>query len=223
MSDSWNGLKYHVNSDQQYDVATRMLSSMSFNGNEKVLDIGCGTGKVTANIAQNIFPNGNVVGIDVSMSMLETAKQEYKYVNNLSFELIDATCMNFHEQFDVIVSFNTFHWIKNIKALFYNISKSLKPEGKLTSMFSIDDLTDRYSVGMPLIRELMVSSTWKHYFPSKETEWNNFGIAYYSEQLDLVNMKGTIEVKQLPDWIFETRDKYIEYFFHVTIKIEYPI
>jgi hypothetical protein len=66
-------------------------------------------------------------------------------------------------------------------------------------MFSIDDLTDRYSVGMPIIRELILSEKWYKYFPWKETDWNNFGINDYYDMMNKAGIEGSIEVKRIPD------------------------
>jgi trans-aconitate methyltransferase len=62
---TWDGEKYHQYSGQQYDTALRVLSYAQFNGNESVLDLGCGSGKVTADLGTYYFTKGSATGIDI--------------------------------------------------------------------------------------------------------------------------------------------------------------
>src|ERR1700733_8424118 len=105
---------YHHHSQQQWNVAYEALKKLEFQGNEQVLDIGCGTGKITANIAGRV-PNGSVLGLDISQGMTVFAQKIYPpFYNNLSF--LKADILNFvsspsPSKFDVICSFNSLHWI----------------------------------------------------------------------------------------------------------------
>ena len=79
---------YGANSKLQEEASIRFLNSHKFIGDESVLDIGCGTGRL-ANIIAERVPNGNVTGIDNSPAMIELAKQKHSK-SNLTFMLMDA-------------------------------------------------------------------------------------------------------------------------------------
>lgn len=76
------------------------------------MDIGCGDGKVTAEIAE-LLPGGSVMGIDISEELIRFTRKNFppeKYLN-IAFELMDARNMNFHSEFDVVFSNVTLHWV----------------------------------------------------------------------------------------------------------------
>ncbi|OMH40090.1 class I SAM-dependent methyltransferase [Desulfurobacterium indicum] len=89
-----------------------MIEKLSLKGNELVLDIGCGDGKITFEIARRV-PDGYVVGIDSSEEMIKLASKMFspsKYPN-LSFRFLDIQEMDFSGEFDVIFSNAALHWI----------------------------------------------------------------------------------------------------------------
>jgi trans-aconitate methyltransferase len=62
---TWNAADYHQSSLAQQQWAKELIAQLGLSGNERVLDIGCGDGRVTAEIARNL-PGGNVTGLDSS-------------------------------------------------------------------------------------------------------------------------------------------------------------
>ena len=75
--------------------------------------------------------------------MIDYARQKYAGLHNLDFELVDATDIQFYEnfesQFDVIVSFHALHWIEKHKTVLLGIKKSLKPQGKAFLRLTLKD------------------------------------------------------------------------------------
>ena|ERR1039457_6832372 len=67
-----------------------------------VLDVGCGTGPITAGIARIVGPEGWVLGIDRDGAQVGQARQEHAGVPNLSFEEEDALSMPFEGRFDIV-------------------------------------------------------------------------------------------------------------------------
>src|SRR3954469_23904612 len=67
-----------------------------------VLDVGCGTGAITAGIAKAVEPNGHALGVDRDEGLLEIARKEYMAFSNLQFQSGDATHLNFRAQFDIV-------------------------------------------------------------------------------------------------------------------------
>jgi trans-aconitate methyltransferase len=221
VENNWDGEKYHRNSGQQQDAAEKILSGLSFNGNEAVIDIGCGSGQVTSKLRSQFFKEGSVLGIDYCSSMIEKAKNEYQ-IPGLNFKVLDATQIEFHEQFDLATSFNCFHWIKDMQTAVTRIAKSLKPGGTLVAVFSIDSPIEPSLGGMKVIRELMQSARWGKYFASSETDWNNFGTQDYLEFLNNSGLEGDIKFQTLPDWIFPNREKFIEYLAMIPLNATIP-
>lgn len=100
---------------------------------DEVLDIGCGAGLTTRDAARAAAP-GRAVGVDVSASMLERARQLSKAerLDNVTFELGDAQVHRFDPaRFDLVISrFGTMFFSDPVLA-FANIASALRPRGRL--------------------------------------------------------------------------------------------
>ena len=74
--DRWDPIDYEKNSDFQYQSAMAELEQLAIQSNQKILDIGCGSGKITAALATRVQA-GKVTGLDLSRKMVQYAKQQY--------------------------------------------------------------------------------------------------------------------------------------------------
>ncbi len=108
---------------------------MSISGTELILDLGCGDGALTSQLAA-LTPQGAVVGIDASYGMIETAKSYH--AENLSFEVGDINGLNFENEFDIIFSNAALHWIKNHEALIEKVFLVLKSGGIMRFNFAVE-------------------------------------------------------------------------------------
>jgi trans-aconitate methyltransferase len=128
----WNAVDYAQSSSIQQQWARELLSKLKLRGDEKLLDIGSGDGKVTAEIAR-CLSSGSVIGIDNSEEMIALAKNKYPQdvFPNLSFEQNDASRLTFVNEFDVVFSNATLHWILDQRPVVRGILKSLKKNGKI--------------------------------------------------------------------------------------------
>jgi len=108
----WNAAEYAQGSGLQAAMAAEVLATVVLAGDERVLDIGCGDGKITAAIAQRV-PRGSVTGVDPSREMIAFASAHFgpPAAANLTFDVADARELPFVEAFDRVVSFNALHWI----------------------------------------------------------------------------------------------------------------
>src|ERR1700751_1168879 len=106
----WNASEYARISTLQAAMAEEVLALLELKGNERILDVGCGNGKVTAEIAARV-PQGAVVGIDPSQEMIAFASSHFGPAihPNLRFQVADARHLPFQEEFDLVVSFNALH------------------------------------------------------------------------------------------------------------------
>ncbi len=126
MAYEFDGKLYEKASIFQQEWGNKLISELNLKGNEDILDLGCGNGLLTANLAR-LVPNGNVIGVDASEGMIEAAKE--KEENNLKFLLMDLNEIDLNRQFDFIFSNATLHWIKNHNQLWTKIHKLLNPNG----------------------------------------------------------------------------------------------
>lgn len=160
----WDPLCYQNNSEQQFNMAMDMLKKYTFKGTEAVLDIGCGNGRITATIANQV-PHGHVKGLDFSQEMITFASQAYMAIPNVSFVQGNANNFRFDEKFDLITSFSALHWVPDQDKVLANFNQQLKKGGTLLITMS------RPMREQPLIDALCVvceRHEWSHYFTSYE-------------------------------------------------------
>ena len=129
----WNAERYHQVSSPQQAWGRRVLERLPLEGHEHVLDIGCGTGRITGEIAARV-PAGRVVGVDRSAAMLETAALWLAgHAPAVRLVMADAAALPFRRAFDAAFSGATFHWLSDHGALFRSIITVLRPGGRLVA------------------------------------------------------------------------------------------
>lgn len=98
----------------------------------RVLDIGCGTGAITNDIARIVGPTGYVVGIDNTASFITEGKNRFANIQNL--ELVHSDLLDFEatDKFDLIISARTFQWISTIDKAIDKVKSLLKPQGQVS-------------------------------------------------------------------------------------------
>lgn len=125
----WNSQAYHKVSNPQFGWGLKVLERAQVRGDERVMDAGCGSGRLTAKLLERL-PRGEVVGVDLSQNMLQQAAEHLKGSNGrVSFVQADLAKLPFNADFDGIFSTAAFHWVKDHDALFRSLVHSLKPGG----------------------------------------------------------------------------------------------
>lgn len=124
----WDAADYAQISALQKAMADEVLALLQLKGAERVLDVGCGDGKITAEIAARLR-QGSVVGVDPSVKMIDYAQKQWGNSNgsNMRFEVGDARRLPFREEFDLVVSFNALHWIPEQEQALASIHAAMKP------------------------------------------------------------------------------------------------
>jgi len=155
----WDPKDYKKSSSAQEIWAKELIKKLKLKGNERVLDIGCGDGKVTAELAKSV-PLGSVTGVDLSPDMIAYSKAKYAGQSNLGFEVRDASNLGYDKEFDVVVSFACLHWIKDHVPVIKGIKRSLRPGGRVMLQFGgFGNAAELVKVANDVIGE-----SWKEYF-----------------------------------------------------------
>jgi trans-aconitate 2-methyltransferase len=171
----WDAQDYEKNSGQQRLWAQELLQKLELRGDEIILDIGCGDGKVTAEIAA-LLPRGTITGIDLSEEMVALASQRYpsQAYPNLRFQKGDAAKLRFTDEFTVIFSNATLHWIRDNQPVIRSISRSLKSGGRiLLQMGGKGNAAEIVAV----LEKMIQSPAWSDYF-----EDFNFSYGFFSPE-----------------------------------------
>jgi trans-aconitate methyltransferase len=128
----WNAADYAANSSVQQLWARELIARLKLRGHERMLDVGCGDGKVTAEIAQAL-PAGRATGVDASAEMIAFAQKAFpaKKNPNLTFHVMDARKIKFDRRFDLIFSNAALHWVDDHQAFLRGAAACLQPGGRL--------------------------------------------------------------------------------------------
>lgn len=125
----WDSRLYDNKHNFVAEYGKGLLEYVPADKSQSILDLGCGTGLLTAELARL---SGCVLGIDGSSDMIEKARKQYL---QLTFEVMDALELPFDHKWDIIFSNAVFHWIADQDLLLQKIHNSLKPSGKLICEF----------------------------------------------------------------------------------------
>ena len=126
----WNASDYAKNSTAQATWARELIAKLNLQGTESILDVGCGDGKITAELAQSVL-QGYVLGIDGSQNMIDYAQAQYSTLPNLKFARMDARQIVVDRPFDLIFSNAALHWVDDQPAFLKGAYQALKSGGKL--------------------------------------------------------------------------------------------
>jgi trans-aconitate 2-methyltransferase len=128
----WNGAAYHRLSQPQVRWGKKVLAGLHLRGDEVLMDAGCGTGRLTAELLLAL-PAGRVVAVDISENMLTTAREHLspRFGGQVQLVAADLQQLPFEQTFDGIFSTAAFHWVPNQKQLFFSLLRALRPGGWL--------------------------------------------------------------------------------------------
>lgn len=160
----WNPADYHANSSVQQAWARELIALLELQPTESLLDIGCGDGKVTAEIAA-LLSHGAAVGIDSSAEMIRFARLEFPPARcrNLRFDVMDAREMTFDGQFDAVFSNAALHWILDHRPVLAGIARALRPGGRV--LLQMGGRGNAAQV-LEVLDEMLPREPWCAFFPS---------------------------------------------------------
>ena len=199
----WNAREYARVAGLQEAMAAEALSLLDLKGTEHVLDLGCGNGKITAEIAARV-PRGSVVGVDASADMIAFASDHFGPAlrPNIQFQMGDVRCLSLEEKFDLVVSFNALHWIAEQDLALRSIRSALKGDG--LAQLRLVPAGKRKSVEN-VLEETRQSSTWARYF----RQFHDPYLHLTPEQYGALAERNGLRVRRIHTedkaWDFETR------------------
>lgn len=177
----WNAHDYAKHSSAQLQWARELIAKLALHGNEEVLDIGCGHGSITAQLASAV-QQGHVLGIDSSQDMIQLALDEFprERYSNLSFRCMDATHIRLAETFDVVFSNASLHWVQDHVSVLHGVRSCLKSGGRL--LFQMGGRGNAGGV-FAAIEQLVQQPRWKDYFDNFTVPYHFYGPQEYEAWL----------------------------------------
>jgi trans-aconitate methyltransferase len=186
LKDNWDPVDYYKHSYPQYVFALGSVGRLALRGDERILDIGCGDGKITAELAARVS-HGSVLGVDTSTEMIAFAKNMFPETAhpNLSFRYGDASNLTFQKEFDIIVAFASLHWTADLVPVLQGIRASLVPGGRFVAQLMAKRVTTQKRSGSPLHqarREVMARPAWRPYFQGFKKQ----GTVYRADEYEML-------------------------------------
>lgn len=191
----WNAEAYDRLSDPQFGWGKKVVARVAGlrpHSDETVLDAGCGTGRVTAELAR-LFPLGRVIGVDLSENMVRTAREHLSpRVAQVQFACADLSKLPFRAAFDGVFSSAVFHWVTDHPRLFREIYSALKPGGWLVAQCgggpNLKRLRDR-------ARQLQAKPTFMPFFEGWSEPWE------YADELTTARRLRDAGFVQVKTWL----------------------
>jgi trans-aconitate 2-methyltransferase len=166
MTRDWDAGTYHRVSTPQLEWAREVIERLPLDGDETVLDAGCGSGRVTQLLLDRL-PNGRVIGVDASESMIEKAREALG--DRADYMVADLSKVEVPEPVDVVFSTATFHWLPDHDQLFSRLHDALKPGGRLVAQCGGQGNVARHAQA---IVSVATSPEFVEHFSDMAVMWN---------------------------------------------------
>jgi trans-aconitate methyltransferase len=128
-SNAWNPTLYDDRAAFVSDLASDLVAWLRPSEGERILDLGCGTGTLTAEIARR---GALVTGVDSSRDMIEAAREKY---SELRFEVADGQELAYRAEFDAVFSNAALHWMLRADDVVSGVERALRPGGRFVAEF----------------------------------------------------------------------------------------
>ena len=168
-SRDWDASTYDRVSDIQLNWAREQFDRLELTGDEVILDGGCGSGRVTAELADRV-PRGRVYAVDIAPSMVEHAREALG--GRATVLCQDLVELELPEPVDAAFSNATFHWIADHDRLFARLHATIRPGGRLVAQCGGRGNIDSFRV---LADSIAQSEPFAPYFDGWTKPWNYAG------------------------------------------------
>lgn len=177
----FDGEKYKTASTPQTEWGKTLMSKISFRGDESILDLGCGDGRLTEQLSL-LVPKGHALGVDASVGMINTARKICR--KNLTFLHMDINDLHFCNEFDLIFSNAALHWVKDHRRLLQNSYAALKAGGILLWDFGSEGNCANF---LSVIQDKIREDRYADFFRDFEMPWFMPGKNDYEALFSSVN------------------------------------
>jgi trans-aconitate methyltransferase len=191
----WNPAEYAAHSVPQHAWARELIAKLNLRGDEHVLDVGCGDGKITAEIARAVS-RGSVSGVDASPQMIDFARKTFPTdkFQNLDFHVMDARKIKSTRAYDIVFSNAALHWMDNHLAFLRGAAAVLRPGGRL--IISCGGRGNAQDVYVALRPELRLKK-WRGFFRGMPKPYFFYSPAEYEKWLPRAGFK-TLYIQLAP-------------------------
>jgi trans-aconitate methyltransferase len=129
MSCTWDAGLYDAKHKFVWEKAKGLVELLAARAGERILDLGCGTGALTAELAAS---GAELLGVDRSPAMIAEARKKFPH---LRFAVCDARTLQFSNEFDAVFSNAALHWIPEAERVIHGVARALKPGGRFVAEF----------------------------------------------------------------------------------------
>jgi trans-aconitate 2-methyltransferase len=170
---TWNSELYQSSHAYVWQFGRDLLTMLAPKPHERILDVGCGTGQLTAEIAKS---GAKSIGIDQSREMIAAAEANYP---ELRFEVADIATTEYDSEFDAVFSNAALHWLRNQRGAIAAIARALKPGGRFVfEMGGRGNIQQVWKAAVQALNEMGVPN------PEKLSPWFYPSIGEYAPMLE---------------------------------------
>jgi trans-aconitate 2-methyltransferase len=214
----WDATRYHRVSEPQFDWGQRLIARLQPAAGERILDVGCGTGRLTREIIK-AAGNGSVarvIGLDRSGSMLAVARADAAVSEwPIGYVQADGAALPFANAFDAIFSAATLHWIHDHAAVFRSVSTALVPNGRFIAQCggkgNLQHMLEHAGA-------LMASPRYREHFAEWRDPWNFADAGTTAARLKAAGLTGIQTWLEEAPVDLETAEKYADFVSCVCIR-----
>ena len=215
----WDASRYHRVSEPQFDWGQRIIARLKPIADERILDLGCGTGRLTLEIRRAAHGGpARVVGLDRSGSMLAVARASISHADAATpVPLVhaDGAALPFRSAFDAVFSAATLHWIHDHQSVFESVAAALDDGGRFVAQCG----------GRGNLQRMLEHTTWlqaaepyREYFRDWRDLWNFAGPDETAARLRAAGLRGEDAWLEEAPVCLETAEKYADFVSCVCIR-----
>jgi trans-aconitate 2-methyltransferase len=206
----WDAAGYSRVAALQAAMADEVLALLKVRGDERVLDLGCGSGRVTAEIATRLRGGGSILGVDSSAEMIAFAEKSFPSSTrtNLRFQRADIRDLDFQDEFDLIVSFNALHWIPDQEHALRRIRAAMKQHA--TAQLRLVPKGKRKSLE-DVIEETRQTPRWAQYFKGFHDPYLHLTPDEYAALAERSSLRVLRLQTEDKAWDFRTRAEFLAF------------